>query len=65
MYFFSTVYQSMIRTCSHTISNDAEFMKESLTPYAAYMLITYDRFLPEWEGILNINTEMEFKSEYE
>ncbi|XP_059489779.1 DNA-dependent protein kinase catalytic subunit-like isoform X2 [Neocloeon triangulifer] len=55
------VYQSIIRTCSHVISIDAEIYKESMTPYAAYMLITYDRFLPEWEGILNISQEIHFK----
>ncbi|XP_065336911.1 DNA-dependent protein kinase catalytic subunit-like [Cloeon dipterum] len=55
------VYQMVIRSCSHMICADAEILKESLTPYASHMLLTYNRFHSMWNGILNISREQQFK----
>jgi hypothetical protein len=34
---------------------DADLLVEKMTPFAAYQLITYDRFLPLWKGLLQIS----------
>ncbi|KAF4526765.1 hypothetical protein B566_EDAN012303, partial [Ephemera danica] len=54
------VYQAVIRTCSNFVRMDAELMKDRMSAYAAYFLITYDRYLPMWEGLLQITNVVRY-----
>ncbi|XP_066992546.2 DNA-dependent protein kinase catalytic subunit [Anabrus simplex] len=51
-----TVYQGVVRTCSHPVAIDAELLKEQT---GSEKVITYKNYIPLWLSVLNVQSYQE------